>query len=138
MVRVVLFQFVTSVLVAALAGAASGLAAAVSALLGGLACTVPNGLFALNLMLLARRSAMAGGAAAGGAPAPQVARQLARQVAQRNAVALLLGELLKVVLTAGLLALIVLGYRQAVWPALMASVGAVLLVQPFAYALRRI
>ena len=125
MFRVVQFQFVTSLLVAALAWTTSDEAhAAISALLGGLACTLPNGLFALHVALLARK---------GGHPG----QGAAAQTAQNHAVVLLLGEFFKVVLTAVFLALIVLGYRQAVWPALMASVCAVLMVQPVAYAWRR-
>jgi F0F1-type ATP synthase assembly protein I len=132
MFRVVLFQFLTSLLVAAVAAATGGVAAAVSALLGGLACTVPNGLFALNLALLARRRGFHGE----GVPAA-LGKSAAQTAAQHHAVALLLGEFFKVALTAGLLAVVFLGYRQAVWPALMAAIGAVLLVQPVAYALRR-
>jgi predicted PurR-regulated permease PerM len=41
-------------------------------------------------------------------------------------------------LTAALLALVVWIYKDVVWPALIAAVCAVMLVQPFALAWRRI
>lgn len=120
MFRIVLVQVVASLLAAALA-AAAGTDAAVSALLGGLAVCLPNGLFALNLALAARlRGPVADDAAAGASALP-----------------LLLGEFTKVVLTAGLLAAVVWGYRGVVWPALIASIGAVLLAQTAALAWRR-
>jgi F0F1-type ATP synthase assembly protein I len=122
MFRVVFFQFVTTAIVAAVAAAVAGEHAALSALAGGLACTLPNGLFALHLALPIRKPAPEGDGARAAASA---------------ALRLLVGEFLKVVLTAALLALVLLGYRQLVWPALMLSVCAVLIVQPVALALRR-
>ncbi len=114
MFPVVLVQFVAGVVVSALAGAVGGAPAAWSALLGALACVVPNGLFALNLVLLAQRRQ-----GRGNTP---------------SALPLLVGELGKLLLTAGLLALLVWTYREVVWLALIASVCAVLLVQPLALA----
>jgi ATP synthase protein I len=122
MFRVVLVQCVTSLIAAATAAAIAGSHAALTALLGGFACALPNGLFALNLALLAlRRRSPEGdaGSAAG------------------SALVLLVGEFFKVVLTAGLLALVVWGYKNVVWPALILTVGAVLLVQPVALAWRQ-
>ena len=118
MMHVVLVQFAAGLVVCAVAGVAGGLSAAVTALLGTLACTVPNGLFALNLALLsqARRSAHPAGAAA------------------PSALPLLMGELGKLLLTVGLLALLVWAYKNVVWLALIATVCAVLLVQPLALA----
>ncbi|MEN3294193.1 MAG: synthase protein, partial [Burkholderiales bacterium] len=46
MLRVVLMQFITTVIVSAVAGLLGGKHALFSALLGGLCCVVPNGLFA--------------------------------------------------------------------------------------------
>lgn len=126
MLRVVLLQFVASLLVAAIAAWAGGAAAAGSAVLGGMACWLPNGLFALNLALLARR---AGNARASDPDAGNVSAVSAALVP------LLLGEFLKVLLTVALLALVVLSYKDLVWLALVASAGAALLVQPVALAL---
>jgi len=124
MFRVVLLQFITSLLVAAVAGAVAGLHVALSALLGGLACSLPNGLFALNLALLGRlRQSQAG------------REGLAR--VSPGALGLLIGEFCKVLLMVGLLALIVRSYKDVVWPALIVGVGAVLLVQPVALAWRQ-
>ena len=125
MFRVVLFQFASSLIVAVLWAALAGSRAAITALLGGLACTVPNGLFAFHLALLARKRQAEGGGLenpASGSAAPQ-------------ALAILFGEFFKVALTVGLLAVLILGYR-VVWPALLASVAAVLIVQPLALAWR--
>ncbi len=121
MFRVVLVQGVTTLIAAALAAAVAGTSAALSALAAGLACTVPNGLFALNLALLARRRQPRGNAPAAGAAMP-------------SALPLLMGEFFKLLLTVGLLALLVRGYGDVVWLALIATVGAVLLVQPLALA----
>ena len=120
MYQIVLVQFVAGMVVSAVAGVMGGGPAAWTALLGALACIVPNGLFALNLALLAqRRQARDGASAATAAP---------------SALPLLAGEFGKLLLTVGLLALLVRGYRDVVWLALIAAVGAVLLVQPLALA----
>jgi ATP synthase protein I len=116
MIRVVLVQFAAGLVVTALAGGLGGAPAAFTALLGALACIVPNGLFALNLALLAHRRPAGGSAAAA------------------SALPLLLGEFCKLLLTVGLLWLLVWGYRDVVWLALIATVGAVLLAQPLALA----
>ena len=90
-----------------------GQRAAWSALLGGLACALPNGLFALNLAWLqSPRSNRSGPGRAAG-----------------YAAALLVGEFFKVVLTIGLLVLIARTVRNVVWPALIISIVAVLLMQ---------
>jgi ATP synthase protein I len=119
MLRVVAVQFLTSLLVAAGAWMVGGLRAAVSSLLGGLACTLPNGLFALNLAWLGRL------------PQSRAADGGSRR-AKSYALALLIGEFVKVVLTIGLLVLIASVYRNVVWPALIVAVIAVLLIQPAA------
>lgn len=116
MLRVVAAQILTSLLVAAGAWLIGGYRAAVSSLLGGLACALPNGLFALNLAWLGhmrRARAVDDGSGRGGA----------------GAVALLVGEFLKVVLTIGLLVLIARTVRDVVWSALIVAVSAVLLMQ---------
>jgi len=123
MLRVVAAQFLTSLVVAAVAWAIGGHRAAVSALLGGLACAVPNGLFALNLAWLGVRSgsrAVQGGSGS----------------ATAHALALLVGEFIKVALTIGLLVLIARTYRDVVWSALIVAVSAVVLMQAAAFARR--
>jgi ATP synthase protein I len=121
MIHVVLVQFAAGLVVCAVAGAVGGTPAAITALLAAMACVIPNGLFALNLALLTRRrEARAGG--------PGVA------AASPSALPLLLGELCKLLLIMGLLSLLVWGYREVVWLALIVTVGAVLLVQPLALA----
>jgi len=124
MFRVVLVQFITSLIVAALAGTVAGMHGALSALLGALACLLPNGLFALNLALLGRLRQSQGGR-----------EGLARL--SPGALGLLIGEFCKVLLMIGLLALTVRSYQDVVWPALIFGVGAVLLVQPVALAWRQ-
>jgi ATP synthase protein I len=122
MSRVVLAQFVAAVALGLAGAAVGGGAAGWTALLGGLACAVPNALFALNLAVLGR--------VRGSAQAPSADAAAAL-------LTLLLGEFCKVLLTAALLALVVWMYKDVVWPALIASVCAVLLVQAFALAWRR-
>lgn len=55
MARILMLQMVATALVAVVAGLLGGIAAAFSALLGGICCVVPNGLFALRLTMAARR-----------------------------------------------------------------------------------
>jgi ATP synthase protein I len=120
MFRVVAAQFVTSLVVSAGAWMIGGQSAAVSSLLGGLACALPNGLFALNLAqvgLMAR----ARGPASGGTAV---------------AVALLAGEFLKVVLTVALLVLIAWAYKDVVWLAVIVAIIAVLMMQAAALVWR--
>ena len=121
MIQVVLVQFVAGLVVSAVAGVVGGGTAALTALLAALACVIPNGLFALNLALLAQRRQARGHAAA-------------VPTAMPSALPLLVGEFCKLLLTMGLLSLLVWVYRDVVWLALIAAVGAVLLVQPLALA----
>ena len=115
MFRVVALQFLTLMVVAASAWIIGGHRAAVSSLLGGLACALPNGLFALTLTRFSRASKPR---ANGGAPP-----------GAGYALALLVGEFIKVVLTIGLLVLIARTVRDLVWLALIVGVSAVLLMQ---------
>ncbi len=121
MFRVVLAQVLASVAVAIAAAAIAGSHAAATSLLGGLACALPNAFFALNLALLGQWRGSQGGRNGSAAAV---------------ALPILIGEFCKLALTIGLLALLVWVYRDVVWPALIVSVGAVLLVQPFALAWR--
>jgi len=125
MLRVVLIQFVTSLVVAAVAAVAWGTHAGISALLGGGACWLPNGLFAMNLALLEQRRTRLQAS-----PREQQGSTTVPAVVWP----ILLGELFKVVLIAGLLSLVVWTYHDVVWGALIAAVSAVLLVQPAALA----
>jgi len=102
MFRVVFLQILTTVIVSLVAGLLGGPHAAISALLGGAACVVPNGLFALKLAAAARRPQ-------GTSPA-----------------VFLVGEFVKVVSTLALLGLVVAFYKDLVWLALLASVIVVL------------
>jgi ATP synthase protein I len=102
MFRVVFLQILTTVIVSLVAGLLGGSHAAISALLGGAACVVPNGLFALKLAAAARRPQ-------GTSPA-----------------VFLVGEFVKVVSTLVLLGLVVAFYKDLVWLALLASVIVVL------------
>jgi ATP synthase protein I len=55
MLRVILLQLATTVITAAIAGLLGGMPALLSALLGGLCCVVPNGLFAFRLFVSAQK-----------------------------------------------------------------------------------
>lgn len=102
MFRVVGLQIIATAIVSLAAWPLGGSAAAISALLGGAACFVPNGMFALRLAL------------AGRAPqGPSVA-------------AFFVGEFVKVGSTVGLLALIAWAYKDVVWLALIIAVIAAL------------
>lgn len=123
MLRVVAAQFLISIVVAAGAWLIGGRHAAVSSLLGGLACAAPNGLFALNLAWL------------GHLPQSRAVDGGSRR-AWVYALALLVGEFVKVVVTIGLLVLIARMYRDVVWLALIVSVIAVLMMQAAALVRR--
>jgi ATP synthase protein I len=128
MFRVIAAQLLTSLFVAACAWVIGGHRAAFSSLLGGLACALPNGLFALNLARFGHGTASrvvqdgSGGARSGATSA--------------YAVALLVGEFIKVALTIGLLVLIARMVRELVWPALIVGVIAVLSMQAAALVWR--
>lgn len=102
MLRIVGLQILVTLLISLISLSVSGTAAAVSALLGGSACAVPNGLFALRLIAASKRSSDAAVAA------------------------FFVGEFLKLALTIALLALVIWRYHDLVWPALMIAVIAVL------------
>jgi ATP synthase protein I len=138
-------QALVTALVAAGAGALGGTSAAASAALGGLACALPNALFALRLTWAARgaqramRAALAAAAGADGASLPHAQAQ----AAARQVVAFFLGEFVKVALTLALLAVVATAYRNVVWLALIVAVIAALksymlapLVERWAYGTR--
>lgn len=98
MFRVVLLQGIAALLATLVAWALGGAAAAWSALAGGVACVLPNGLFAMRLAMAARR--------------PQ----------GTSAATFFVGEVVKVASTVALLALVVWAYRDLVWLAMIAAV----------------
>jgi ATP synthase protein I len=102
MFRVVFLQFLATVIVTLLAGALGDRHAAMSALLGGAACFVPNGLFALKLAASARRPQGTG---------PAV---------------FLAGEFVKVASTVALLALVAATYPKLNWLAMIVALIVVL------------
>jgi len=122
MFRVVKLQAGTTLLASVVAGLLAGPAAAVSALLGGLACTVPNALFALHLTVQQRL--------------PSPGGQEDPKAATRAALGLLAGEFLKVFLTIALMAIAGQAYGAMVWPAMILTIIAVLAVMPAAVAWR--
>ena len=97
MLRLVLTQLATTFFAAAVAGMIGGPHAFVSALLGGLCCVVPNGLFALRLFVSTRKP---------GTLSPMT---------------FFFGEFTKIALTVALLAAVVGWYRDLNWLALIAA-----------------
>jgi ATP synthase protein I len=97
MQRIVLLQLAATVVTALIAGMLGGLPALYSALLGGLCCVVPNGLFAWRLFVGAHR------------PGPV------------NPMAFFIGELIKIALTIALLGAVAWLYRDLNWLALLAA-----------------
>lgn len=104
MFRIVGLQIVATLAVALVAWLLGGPLAALSALLGGSACVVPNALFALRLTMSARRS-RGGGAGVG---------------------EFFVGEFIKIGSTIALLALIAWLWKDVVWLALIVAVIAAL------------
>jgi ATP synthase protein I len=97
MLRVVLLQLATTVIVSGIAGLLGGLPALLSALLGGLCCVVPNGLFALRLFANAQKAEAA------------------------NPMTFFIGEFIKIALTVALLGAAAWLYRDLNWLALIAG-----------------
>lgn len=102
MKKIVLLQIVATIGVAAISALFGGEGAALSAFLAGLACLVPNALFALNLGVLVRLSP------------------------SYSPLFFFIGEFVKIVAIALLLCLIVMLYEDLVWPAMIGSVIVVL------------
>jgi ATP synthase protein I len=97
MLRVVLLQLATTVIVGVIAGLLGGMPALLSALLGGLCCVVPNGLFALRLFVNSQKAGAA------------------------NPMSFFIGEFIKIALTITLLGVIVWLYRDLNELALIAA-----------------
>ena len=103
MIRAILLQAGATVIAVLVAGLFAGFRGAVSAGWGGLACTLPNLLFALRLKCVANR------------PASSYPANF------------FLGEFVKIAATTGLLVLIVKGYADLHGPAML--IGLVLALQ---------
>lgn len=97
MLRLILTQLATTLAAAVAAATFGGVHAFYSALLGGLCCVVPNGLFALRLYVSARRPGTL------------------------NPMTFFFGEFTKIAMTVALLALVVWWYRELNWLALIAA-----------------
>lgn len=97
MLRIVLLQFIVTVVVAGVAGLLGGMSGFISALLGGLCCAVPNGLFALRLFFSARKP--------GGA----------------DPISFFIGEFIKIATTVALLGAVVWLYHGVNWLAFVVS-----------------
>lgn len=97
MLRVVLLQLAATVIASGIAGLLGGVPALLSALLGGLCCVIPNGLFALRLFANAQKP--------GGA----------------NPMSFFIGEFIKIALTVALIGAAAWLYRDLNWLALIAG-----------------
>ena len=97
MLRLVLIQLAVTLIAATVAGLIGGIHALLSALLGGLCCVVPNGLFALRLLVSARNPGVL------------------------NPMTFFFGEFTKIIMTIALLAAVVWLYRDLNWLALIAA-----------------
>ena len=97
MLRLVLLQLVMTVIVSGIAGLLGGIHALLSALLGGLCCVVPNGLFALRLFVSTQKPGAA------------------------NPMTFFIGEFIKIALTVALLFAVAWLYRDLNWLALIAA-----------------
>lgn len=97
MAQIVLIQLAVAILVTLIAALAGGVSTAISALLGGLCCVVPNALFAVRLFMAARRP--------GGT----------------DPMAFFIGEFVKIASTIALIGVVVWMYRGVNWLAFIIS-----------------
>lgn len=97
MLRIVILQVAATVVAGLIAGLLGGWHALVSALLGGLCCVVPNGLFAMRLFANTRKPGTV------------------------NPMTFFIGEFIKIALTIALLGAVVWLYRDLNWLALIAA-----------------
>ena len=102
MKKIILLQTVATIGVAAISALFGGGSAAISALLSGIACTVPNALFALNMSILVRLNPT------------------------NSAFIFMIGEFIKLIAIAILLVVIVMLYEDLVWPAMLFTIIVVL------------
>lgn len=108
----VFLQFGATLIATAIAAVFFGLHGAISACLAGLACVVPNGLFAIRLAQAARRT--------GSPPASTF----------------LVGELIKLVAIVGLLVLIRVQYEDLHWGGLFVGLILALKANLFAFLVK--
>ena len=97
MLRLIFIQLASTLVAAVVAAMIGGVHAFNSALLGGLCCVVPNGLFALRLYVSAKRPGTL------------------------NPMTFFFGEFTKIAMTVALLALVDWWYRVLNWLALIAA-----------------
>lgn len=102
MKKIVLLQIVATIGVAVVSALLGGESAALSAFLAGLACLVPNALFALNLSVFVKLSP------------------------SYSPLFFFIGEFVKIIAIVLLLCLIVMLYEDLIWPAMISSVIVVL------------
>ena len=95
MLRVIILQLAATIVTGLAAGLLGGTPALFSALLGGLCCVVPNGLFALRLYADAQK------------------------IAGANPMSFFIGEFIKIALTVALLGAIAWAYHGLNWLALI-------------------
>jgi ATP synthase protein I len=112
MLKAVLLQLGATLLATAIAAVFFGLRGAVSAAIGGLSVVIPSGLFALRLVVLARRQAAT------------------------HVTAFVVGELLKVASIVGLLVLGLALYPDVHWGALLIALILALKANLFAFLVK--
>jgi ATP synthase protein I len=95
MLRIVSLQLIATAVTGVVAGLLGGWPAMFSAVLGGLCCVVPNGLFALRLFSSAHRPGAA------------------------NPMSFFIGEFIKIASTVAFLGAVVWLYHDLNWPALL-------------------
>lgn len=115
MARIVILQVGAAFVVAAIAGLIFNEAVGISSLLGGLCCSLPNGLFALRLHFATRKANSESG---GAIPAT-----------------FFIGEFLKIITTIAAMLAVVWLYRDLNWPAFL--VGFVLVLKSYLVLLFR-
>lgn len=102
MKKIVLLQIFASLAAACLSFVLGGRDAAISALLGGFSCAIPNGIFAVNLMVC-------------NIVKPSLSPAM-----------FLVGEFIKIIVTVVLLYLVAVLYKDLVWPAMIPTIIVVL------------
>lgn len=100
--KIVYLQIFATMVIAAFSALLGGEDAAVSALLSGLACALPNALFAVNLGIFLKVSP------------------------EKAPVIFLIGEFIKIIAIALLLCLVVVLYEDLIWPAVIITIIVVL------------
>ncbi len=110
--KAVLLQLGATILAAALAGALFGMRGAISAAGGGLACVLPNWMFAMRLTAISRRTGSA------------------------TVAAFIAGELIKIASIVGLLVLLWVAYPALHWGAMLIGLIVALKANLFAFLVK--